>query len=173
MQLPSVSVPAPTSITIDPLGIAEQRPVGLRVKGNELQVPKDYADIGWWSDGPTPGSIGAAVVVGHLDSPTGPAVFYELGQLAEGDQIVVGRADGSTATFAVEDVRTYAREDFPSERVYRQTGPAALHLLTCGGEYDSVAGQYTDNVVVYAPLVDLDEPDRRRGPEGEREGRRS
>ncbi len=178
VQVPSVSVPAPTSITIDRLGIVDSRPVGLQVTDDQLQVPEEYADIGWWSDGPTPGSTGAAIVVGHLDSPTGPAVFYELGLLAEGDKIVVGRADDSTATFVVEDVRSYARDDFPSERVYREEGPAALHLLTCGGEYDTVTGQYTENVVVYAALVDLDEPDRRHdhhkaNERQEREGRRS
>ena len=174
VQVPSVSVPAPTSITIDRLGIVEERPTGLQVTEDQLEVPEDYADIGWWSDGPTPGSTGAAVVVGHLDSPTGPAVFYELGLLAEGDSIVVTRADRSTATFKVEEVRSYAREDFPSERVYRQDGRAALHLLTCGGEYDTVTGQYTENVVVYASLVDLDEPDRRHASERQqRGGRRS
>lgn len=174
VQVPSVSVPAPTSITIDRLGVVDQSPVGLQVTDDELQVPEDYADIGWWSDGPTPGSTGAAIVVGHLDSPTGPAVFYELGALAEGDEIVVRRADRSTATFEVEDVRSYSRDDFPSERVYREEGPAALHLLTCGGEYDTVTGEYTENVVVYAALVDLDEPDRRQASEREqREGRRS
>ncbi|MDQ3421912.1 MAG: sortase, partial [Actinomycetota bacterium] len=120
----------------------------------DLQVPSDYADIGWWSGGPAPGEQGAAVVVGHVDSPTGPAVFYQLSGLARGDRIVVERADLARMVYAVQRVTLYERSEFPSERVYRTRGPSTLSLLTCGGSFDAEAGQYTGNVVVFARLVD-------------------
>jgi len=131
-----------------------QSVIELSVFGTDLQVPSDYADIGWWSGGPAPGEQGAAVVVGHVDSPTGPAVFYQLSGLARGDRIVVERADLARMVYAVQRVTLYERSEFPSERVYRTRGPSTLSLLTCGGSFDAEAGQYTGNVVVFARLVD-------------------
>jgi hypothetical protein len=92
--------------------------------------------------------------VGHVDSPTGPAVFYQLSGLARGDRIVVERADQARMVYAVQRVTLYERSEFPSERVYRTRGPSTLSLLTCGGSFDAEAGQYTGNVVVFARLVD-------------------
>ncbi|MBA3618086.1 MAG: class F sortase [Acidothermales bacterium] len=149
-----MSTPAPVTISIPDMDIA-QNVVELGVKGSVLQTPKDYGDIGWWRDGPTPGSAGAAAVVGHVDSPDGPAVFYQLAGLREGAEISVLRKDGSTAVFAIDRVERYSRNAFPSEQVYRVGGRSALHLITCGGDYDREAGQYEDNVVAYAYLMDI------------------
>jgi hypothetical protein len=142
----------PAEITIPALGLAQQL-VPLEVQESELQTPEGYGDIGWWRGGPKPGSSGAAVVVGHVDSPQGPAVFYQLAGLSPGAEISVLREDGSTAVFAVDRVERYSREDFPSDLVYRRDGQAGLNLLTCGGRYDAAVGQYEDNVVVFTTLV--------------------
>ncbi len=93
------------------------------------------------------------MLVGHVDSPTGPAVFYGISSLREGDLIRVERADATTATFKVFSSVLYPRAEFPSERVYRDGGPPVLNLVTCGGSYDRAAGQYTENLVVTARLV--------------------
>ncbi|MEJ7743843.1 MAG: class F sortase [Nocardioidaceae bacterium] len=124
--------------------------VELNVIGGSLQVPTDYSDVGWWRDGPAPGASGSAVLVGHVDSPTGPAVFYGLSSLQIRDVIDVRRADGTKETFRVSDVTLYPRESFPSASVYRQHGQPTLSLITCGGEYDTAAAQYTENLVVTA-----------------------
>ncbi|MGH3328148.1 MAG: sortase domain-containing protein [Streptomycetales bacterium] len=141
-------------ISIPDLGI-DQDLVDLPVVGAELQAPQRYGDIGWWSAGPTPGTEGAAVVVGHLDSPTGPAIFYTLADLSPGAEITLRRVDGGVAVFELDRVERYPRASFPSERVYRRDGPPALHLLTCGGRYDRETGRYAANVVAYASLTDL------------------
>lgn len=153
--------PAPETIEIPALGI-DQDVIELAVVGTDLQVPSDYFDIGWWRDGPSAGENGAAVMVGHVDSETGPAVFYQLSGLSRGHEIEIDREDGSRMTFAVRRVRAFSRADFPSERVYRTGGPPALHLVTCGGTFDAAEGQYSGNVVVFAELVD------RRPPPGDR-----
>lgn len=146
-------VARPVSLSIPRLEL-RQHLVELNVIDGTLQVPTDYADVGWWRDGPPPGAPGSSVLVGHVDSPTGPAVFYGLSALVDGDTILVRRADNSTATFRVASTELVSRADFPSEQVYRRDGRPTLSLLTCGGTYDQGLGQYDSNVLVTAYLVD-------------------
>lgn len=142
----------PVRISIPALKI-NQRLVGLRVRADrQLEVPADYRDIGWWSTGPVAGDPGAAVVVGHVDSLTGPAVFYRLSSLTKGAAIAVRRADGTTVKFAVVKVQSFSKRHFPDKLVYRTKGKSSLHLVTCGGSYDHTTG-YRDNVVVFADEV--------------------
>ena len=165
----TVTVQAPTNVPVTkPVGAArgappvqvsipalfiDQRLIGLRVKANrQLEVPKSYDDIGWWSTGPVPGDPGAAVIVGHVDGLSGPAVFAGLSSITKGAIIGVRRADGTTVKFAVTEVLTFAKDEFPDELVYRTKGKSALHLVTCSGTYDRATG-YRDNVVVFADLV--------------------
>lgn len=142
----------PVRISIPALKI-DQRLIGLQVNANrQLEVPRHYTDIGWWSTGPAAGDPGAAVIVGHLDSMVGPAVFYRLSSLTRGDTIAVRRSDGTTVTFAVTRLQLFSKKHFPDKLVYRTTGTPSLNLLTCGGSYDRATG-YRDNVVVFADLV--------------------
>ncbi|MDQ3617100.1 MAG: sortase [Actinomycetota bacterium] len=154
---------APVNIKIPALDI-DQDPTELAVVGTDLQVPDDYEDVGWWRGGPAPGEAGASVMVGHVDSPTGPAVFYQLSGLRAGNRIEVALDDGSRTIFAVREMQVYERTRFPSARVYRSDGQPTLHLLTCGGSFDTEADQYSSNVVVYADLV------KRIPPHGDKPG---
>lgn len=96
-----------------------------------LAMPADKA--GWHSNGTAPGDIGPAVVVGHVDSYQGPAIFYRLRELVSGDRVAVDRADGSQVIFEVYDKETVRKDAFPTERVYGETSTPELRLLTCGG----------------------------------------
>ncbi|MBT2529358.1 class F sortase [Streptomyces sp. ISL-99] len=138
--------------------IALDKPLtGLRVQQDgRLGVPQDPAEVGWWSDGPRPGDPGAAVVVGHVDSTTGPGAFHGLSSLRPGDQISVRRDDRSTVAFTVQALRQYDKDSLPDSQVYATTGPPALRLITCGGSYDRKRGEYSHNLVVYATLEDAD-----------------
>lgn len=148
----AVRAAAPTRISIPALRI-NQRLIGLQVGADrQLQVPQNYNDIGWWSTGPAAGDPGAAVIVGHVDSMVGPAVFYRLSSLTKGAIIAVGRADGTTATFTVTKLQAFAKDHFPDKLVYRTNGKPSLHLLTCGGPYTRSTG-YQANVVVFADMV--------------------
>jgi sortase (surface protein transpeptidase) len=118
-----------------------------------LPPPPTNVDTGWWRAGPEPGEAGPAVIVGHVDGPEGPAVFFRLRQLVHGDEIAVDRVDGSTAVFAVERVERHAKNAFPTEAVYGHTPDARLRLVTCGGEFDRSTRHYVDNVVVFAVLA--------------------
>ncbi len=82
---------------------------------------------GWYRQGTKPGDTGPAVVVGHVDSHKGPAVFYRLRELQRDDRITVSRTDGSKVVFAVYASERVAKDHFPTRpRVRRDaTGRAA------------------------------------------------
>ncbi|THI94027.1 class F sortase, partial [Nocardioides sp.] len=125
--------------------------LGLEADGS-LEVPSEPMRAGWYGGSPTPGQRGPAVLAGHVDSPTGPAVFYRLGDLATGSRIEITRADGRVARFRVTAVRAYAKEDFPTRTVYGNTARATLRLITCG-DWNDDTDEYDGNVVVFAELA--------------------
>ena len=115
-----------------------------------IEVPRQPSSAGWWAGGPRPGQVGPAVILGHVDSKTGPAVFFRLGELEAGDEVLVDRTDGTTARFQVTSLDRYHKAEFPSELVYYPTGQPELRLVTCGGPFDPSTGHYRDNLVVFA-----------------------
>ncbi len=115
-----------------------------------LQVPGDAATAGWWRGGPEPGERGASVIAGHVDSRNGPAVFYRLRALRPGAAIEVTTEEGTTARFVVERTERYAKDRFPTRRVYGRTRGSTLRLVTCAGSFDAARGHYRDNLVVFA-----------------------
>ena len=126
--------------------------LGRAVDGT-VEVPADFGIAGWFAGGPRPGQAGPAVILGHVDSRRGPGVFYRLAGVAPGTEVHVDRADGSTVTFLVSEVRTVAKDGFPTEEVYAPTLQSSLRLVTCGGPFDQAAGSYRDNVIVSADPV--------------------
>ena len=147
----SISSP-PVAVSIPAIGVTSTLE-GLRVGGDgELQAPRDPARVGWYSDGPAPGDNGAAILAGHLDSTTAPAVFYNLAALAPGDAITVRRADGRALTFVVDHTAVFDRTAVPSGAVYSAQGPE-LHLITCSGTFDHHSSRYSRSLVVFARLA--------------------
>jgi Sortase domain len=118
-----------------------------------LKVPKAWGVAGWFEGGPFPGEPGPAVVVGHVDSTSGPAVFYRLRELHRGDVIVVWRKGGIRSRFRVESLRWFPKSAFPTQLVYGATATPALRLITCGGAFDQSTGHYVDNLVVFASAM--------------------
>jgi Sortase domain len=123
-----------------------------RAADGTVEVPSDWQVAGWYAPGPRPGDPGSAVILGHVDSKSGPAVFYRLRELDRGDEIKVARADGSTVRFIVERTQQYPKNRFPTDEVYYPTLTPALRLVTCGGDFDATAGHYRSNVIVFATL---------------------
>lgn len=125
--------------------------LGLNIDGT-VQVPTGTQQPGWFRLGPTPGQIGSAVILGHVDSKLGPGVFFQLRALAAGDVVDVDLSDGVTARFTVDSVAMYSKLQFPAQRVYGSHGSSALQLVTCGGVFDHQTGSYLSNIVVYSSL---------------------
>ncbi|MEW2384597.1 class F sortase [Micromonospora sp. NPDC047707] len=153
--LPPLPRAEPVEVRIPAIGVrARLVPVGADARG-ELEVPPlDRPGIaGWYRHGVTPGETGNAVVVGHVDTTAGPAVFFDLGRLRPGDTVRIARADRSVATFAVDGVAAYPKEQFPTALVYGPSSAAGLRLVTCGGRFDPDRRSYVDNVIVSATRV--------------------
>lgn len=140
----------PATVSIPAIDV-DASVIPLDVTDGSLDVPEDFAETGWWQDGPEPGEVGAAVVVGHVDSFRGPAVFFRLRDLAAGDEITIDRVDGSSATFAVRSIMRVSKDDFPTEMVYGATTEPWLRLITCDGDFAD--GSYLGNLIVNAELV--------------------
>jgi Sortase domain len=144
-------------VRIDIPAIAVHSPLlQLGETAGAVDVPSGstYNEAGWYKYSPTPGSLGPAVILGHVDSgASGPSVFFKLGDLRPGDRVFVTRADGLVAVFQVSGVHHFPKADFPTQLVYGNTDFAALRLITCGGSFDWSTGHYVDNIVVFASLV--------------------
>ena len=149
-------------ISIPSIGVrARVGRLGLN-RDRSLEVPRIWANTGWWSGGPAPGQPGPAVIAGHVDSYTGPAVFSRLRELRPGDLIRVVRADGSVVRFAVRKRQNYSKRRFPTKKVYGSRRYAALRLITCDGSFDQARRTYNRNLVVYAGRERAGERGRRR-----------
>lgn len=117
-----------------------------------IEVPSDFDKPGWYRRGPAPGEPGPAIILGHLDSYTGPAVFWRLSALRPGDSVRVARADGSQLAFKVQRIASFSTSAFPTDEVYGPTPGPELRLITCGGTFSVSRLQYLANVVVFASL---------------------
>lgn len=152
---PILGPSAPTALSIPSIGVRTKGIVDLQLdKNGKLEAPRDFDRAGWYAAGPTPGEFGPSVIGAHVDSKAGPAVFYRLGALKKGAEVVVSRKDGSTARFVVDRVARYSKSSFPTTQVYADTkGRAELRLITCGGAFDQSTGHYVDNIVAFAHLT--------------------
>jgi hypothetical protein len=146
---------APVRIGIPAINVnADIDQVGLAPDGTMAEQPLSRANrAAWYRLGPTPGQVGPAVIVGHVDTKHAKAVFYKLNQLRPGDMVSVTRADGRTVTFIVDGLAMYPKDHFPTSKVYAATRYPALRLITCGGSFDTAAGSYVDNIVVYLHML--------------------
>jgi LPXTG-site transpeptidase (sortase) family protein len=163
----AVTDPAATDPTA---GLSRSRPVRLLIP--EISVDAPFTDlaiganrqlqppppddtnlVGWYAKGASPGETGTSIIAGHVDTSTSAAVFARLDQLEAGDVFHVERADGRTASFVVDSLETFDKDNFPSSRVYGDADRPEVRLITCAGEYDRKIKDYTDNLVVFAHLA--------------------
>jgi sortase (surface protein transpeptidase) len=154
--LPKVTPAArslPVTLSIPAIGLnVPLSQLGLNPNGT-VEVPTDFQEPGWYRFGPSPGQLGSAVILGHVDSYLGPAVFFKLRTMRPGDQVEVALADGVTTHFVVRQVAIYPKTQFPTVLVYGSHGYSGLQLVTCGGVFDTQTRSYLSNVVVYTSLV--------------------
>jgi LPXTG-site transpeptidase (sortase) family protein len=167
-----VATPQSTSLTPDagPKGMAGSTPTEVRIPkigakssliplglnaDETVQVPPvtQPMQAGWYDKAPTPGEVGPAVILGHVDGNKQPGIFFRLREMVVGDEVQVSRQDGTTARFTVTRVRQVAKKDFPTEEVYGDTDGPELRLITCGGVFDKSARSYQDNIIVFASLT--------------------
>jgi len=131
-------------------------PVGLNSAG-QMNIP-DPSLAGWYGLGPAPGAQGPAVLVGHVDTYKGPAVFYRLTGLRRGDVVEVVRADGSRVKFTISRITTVKKTAFPSYAVFAPTATADIRLITCTGTFEPNALSYLDSLIAWGHLTPPPQP---------------
>ena len=142
----------PVRLQIAAIGVSSSlMDLGLKSDGT-MQTPPNGFPAGWYTGGPTPGELGPAVIVGHIDM-NGPGVFFRLRNMRPGERVTVTRADGSMPVFRVTRVAEFPKKKFPTDEVYGDLDHAGLRLITCGGSFNSQTGHYEDNIVVFADLL--------------------
>ncbi|MCP2203097.1 Sortase family protein [Lentzea flava] len=145
----------PTEVRIPKIGATSSLiPLGLN-PDETIEVPpvEKPMQAGWYKLARTPGEVGPAVLLGHVDGNRQPGIFFRLKELVAGDEVEVSRKDGSTARFRVHRTEQIAKNSFPTEAVYGDTREPELRLITCGGSFDQAAHSYRDNIIVYAKLI--------------------
>lgn len=148
----TIAASTPTRIVIPAIDVnAKVVSVGLLSSG-AMQVP-DFGLAGWYEPGPMPGEPGPAVVAAHVDSRSGPDVFYRLRDLQKGDEIRLVGENGVVVVFAVESQEQAPKSELPVDRIWNQTDEPVIRLITCGGEFDYSTRHYRDNIIVYGSFL--------------------
>ncbi|MGW0048409.1 sortase domain-containing protein [Nocardia cyriacigeorgica] len=160
---PPLARSVPVSLAIPSIGLATSIDTIGNGPGGTIADPVDFERASWYAPGPSPGQAGSAVIIGHVDSYRGPAVFFRLGELSAGETVTVTLADGSSAKFMVRQVETMPKHDFSADRVYAQHSGSDLVLITCGGDFDSAHGSYRSNVIVYSTMISSQDPSASTG----------
>ncbi|GKV70037.1 class F sortase [Sporosarcina sp. NCCP-2716] len=142
----------PASIEIPAIGVrTDIEAVGTLVNG-QMGVPEDVNHVGWFEPGTMPGSQGSAVMAGHIDSLTGPAIFYKLDQLKPGDDVIVTGKEGQQLTFTVTRSEVFPRNDSPIDEIFGFSYGSRLNLITCTGDFNRKAKTHEERLVVYTEL---------------------
>jgi LPXTG-site transpeptidase (sortase) family protein len=148
---PDVQVggPEPTGLTIEALGVADApvRSVGVERDG-AMEIPP-VEEVGWYRFGARPGDPGSTVLAAHVAYDGVDGVFRRLDDLGAGDGVTVALSDGSSPAYVVTEVAHYPKSELPAA-VWARDGDPQLVLITCGGQFDTEARSYADNVVAFA-----------------------
>ena len=150
---PQAPRPRPIGLQIETVDVARfpVRAIGLEPDG-QLEIP-DETEIGWYRYGATAGQPGATVLAAHVSWNRTAGPFARLGTVEPGVQIAVTLDDGSVRRYEVIERAIYGKLELPRERLWRNTGPEELVLITCGGDYNPEIRRYRENIVVYAVPV--------------------
>jgi sortase A len=142
---------------------AEIEATGILENG-EMGVPEDVNEVGWFEPGFKVGAKGHAVLAGHVDSLTGPAIFYDLKKMKIGEKIIITDADGREMVFEVTEIASYETDEAPIEEIFGNSGRRMINLITCTGDFNRKIGSHEERLVVSAEL-DSDSAAQEKDPE--------
>lgn len=149
-HLPQKPASTPVRLSIPKLRInAPVIPVGMDANGL-MEVPKTAEEVAWYKPGTAPGENGSAVLAGHYDWTNGPAVFYSLGGLENGDMIIVTDEHGQSWQFTVDEKSSYPAQEFPVEKVFTASTMPRINLVTCDGIFNTNTQTYPNRIVISA-----------------------
>jgi sortase (surface protein transpeptidase) len=142
----------PVSIEIPSLNVNTSIEKVGRLANGEMGVPKGFDTVGWFEPGVQPGAPGNSVMAGHVDSKAGPAVFYKLDELQNGDEVIVRDKDGKTMIFEVTGKESYDRKNAPVDKIFDFAYTSKLNLITCTGTFNQDERTHEERLVVYTEL---------------------
>lgn len=142
----------PETLTIDSIGVDSTVEKVGKKKSGEMDVPKDYKNIGWYESGVKPGEQGNAVMDGHVSDPDGKGVFWDLDKLESGDEVKVSDENGETLVFEVVDKQAFQLGEAPVNEIFGYTSRRALNLITCTGDFNYDKGTHEQRLVIYTEL---------------------
>ncbi|WP_336787689.1 class F sortase [Paenibacillus sp. MMO-177] len=143
----------PDRIWIPSVGIkAPVEPVGLLENG-QLGVPASSDIAGLFIDGVLPGEKGNAIIAGHVDNYTGPAIFYPLKKLKPGDPVILSDSSGKYLVYSVDAVEAYPTAEAPLDKIFGDTNGKRLNMITCTGKYNRQKKEHEKRLVVYTHLL--------------------
>lgn len=179
-QAPSIKVLAPTVVVKQQASFKKlvsmqyQKPLNVQIpsikvnsnveqvsvnESGDMQVPKNFNNIGWLVSSSKIGEPGNLVLSGHFDTNIGaPAVFYNLNSIKKSDIILVQSADDAgkmrEKTYIVTD--KYMADPGNVEHIfeaYKKTSEPTITLITCNGIWDYTKQEYSNRLVVKGKLV--------------------
>ncbi|WP_232289062.1 class F sortase [Paenibacillus sp. Aloe-11] len=125
------------------------------LENGQMGVPGNTDRVGYLSTGILPGAAGNAIMDGHVDTYTGPAVFYPLKKLKRGDYVYVTGDDGCKLQFVVESVKFYLTSEAPIQTIFGPTEEHRLNLITCAGRYSRSKKEHEGRLVVFTKLAHM------------------
>ena len=148
---------APVALQVDSVGVDAPIELGNVVDGVMLDPSGPWV-VSWYEPLGKIGQGGNVVMAGHVDYwNVGPAVFWDVRYLPEGDIIRVVGEDGKNYEYAVQWTQSYMADQLTPEVIQKDivgdTGQETLTLITCGGDFDPTTGEYLQRWVVRANQV--------------------
>ena len=155
---------APVEMQVDSIGLDAPIEVGAIVDG-AMADPTGPWVVAWYDQLGLVGEGNNVVMSGHVDywntgpnGTAGPAVFWDVPDLAPGEVIRLIGEDGQEVDYAVEWTQLYhVAEDLTPEVIQNDivgnTGQESLTLITCGGPFDPATGEYLERWVLRANMV--------------------
>ncbi len=155
---------APIAMSMERFGIDGEVYASEIIDG-AMQNPTGPFVIAWY---PTLGSLGQngnLVIAAHVDYyNVGPAIFWGFKEPGAnvGDQIMLVGEDGSRYVYEVQRSTIYDSGALTSEIIDNEVaGPTrlpTLTIITCGGEFDAISGEYLSRIVVRCTRISVETP---------------
>ena len=143
----------PARVAIPSIGVdAAIEATGILDNG-EMGVPEDINQVGWFEPGFKVGAKGHAVLAGHVDSYTGPAIFYHLDKVEIGEEVIITDPDGREMVYVIREKASYITEESPIAEIFGPSDSRMINLITCTGTFDRDTGSHEERLVVTAELI--------------------
>jgi LPXTG-site transpeptidase (sortase) family protein len=154
----SYTVPpdAPRYITIPAIAVPQTRVMQLGLgRGNQIAVPSNVHDAGWYDGSAKPGHSGAMFIYGHVSSWQAKGVFYNLSKLKPGDIVTVSRGDGTKLSYQVVRSKSYPHDKVDMDTVLSPVDPnvPGLNLMTCAGHVIKGTSEFDQRLIVFTRQI--------------------